>query len=92
VRGKVLDVGLVVGPQLLDLVQHGCRRLLLCGPRAVQVEALRRELLEAADGEGMDPEVRGALEGLEVVGVPELVTSTREMRDAIWPRLRGARW
>jgi hypothetical protein len=40
----------------------------------------------------MDPEVRGALEGLEVVGVPELVTSTREMRDAIWPRLRGARW
>jgi hypothetical protein len=85
-------MGPVSGPQLIDLVEQGCRRLLLCASSAVQVEALRLELLEAADGEQLDPEVRGGLERLEVVGLPEFVLSTKEMRDAIWPHLREARW
>lgn len=85
-------MGPVAGPQLIDLIQHGCRRVLLSSSSAVQVEAVRLELLRTASAEQLDPEVRAGLEGLEVVGVPEFVLSTKEMVDAIWPRLREQRW
>lgn len=47
--------------------------------------------MEATNAYGFDPEVGGALEGWKVLGRLSLWLSTREMHDAIWPRLRGAR-
>lgn len=95
VRGRVMSITDLQGVHVVALVRRGCRRLLVSDPSVGPVEAVRRQLLATGAEEGggaavVDAEVRGLLEALEVVGVPEMVQDTRQVCEAIWPELKGA--